>query len=85
MFDCCSQVSVSLKAISCQTAKKNRIRHRLFWQGTCVEDVPGLSLSGEGLVSRENKNIGAMLKPCPVLLLASSIKWHSSCTASSTS
>ena len=35
---CCSQVTVSWKTISRQTAKRNSVKHRSFWQGNCVED-----------------------------------------------
>ena len=35
---CCSQVSVSSKTISCQTVKRNSIKHMLFRRSTCVED-----------------------------------------------
>ena len=35
----CSQVSVSWKTISCETAKTNSVKHGPFWQGTCVQDA----------------------------------------------
>ena len=38
MLAYCSQVSVSWRTISYQTAKRNCVKHRQIWQGNCVDD-----------------------------------------------
>ena len=39
VFVCCLQVCLACKTISCQTDKKNRVKHSQIMQGNCLKDA----------------------------------------------